>query len=92
LWYDERRSGLGDEFVAEATALLESVATAPHSFPLWPGVSGSRSIPIRRAVMHRFPYVLAFEENPKHVLVLAVAHGKRRPVYWLARATRRPAC
>jgi len=34
----------------------------------------------------RFPYGIAFEEHERHLLVLAVAHSKRRPLYWLTRA------
>ncbi len=45
--------------------------------------------PVRKAVMHRFPYVVAFEVHADHVLVLAIAHGKRRPLHWLARGTQR---
>ena len=88
LWYDERRAGLGDEFVSEVNAVIERIATAGRRFPLWPGVRGLQ--PIRRAVIHRFPYVLAFEEHPNQVLVLTVAHGKRKPLFWIARARRKP--
>ena len=59
-WYDEQRPGLGGEFMAEVTAVLQKVEAAPHSFPRWPGVSGTAE-PVRRAVMHRFPYLVAFE-------------------------------
>ena len=31
------------------------------------------------------PYVIAFEKHEQHVLVLAVAHAKRKPLYWLTR-------
>ena len=86
LWYDERRPGLGGEFLAEVTAVLQRIEAAPHSFPRWPGASG-RAEPIRRAVMDRFPYVVAFEGHSDHILILAIAHGKRRPLYWLALAT-----
>jgi hypothetical protein len=41
---------------------------------------------IRKATIHRFPYLIAFESHEQHVLVLAVAHAKRRPLYWLTRA------
>ena len=41
---------------------------------------------IRKATIQRFPYVIAFEKHKQHVLVLAVAHAKRRPLYWLTRA------
>jgi hypothetical protein len=40
---------------------------------------------IRKATIQRFPYVIAFEKHEQDVLVLAVAHAKRRPLYWLRR-------
>ena len=42
---------------------------------------------IRKATIQRFPYVIAFEEHEQHLLVLAVAHAKRRPLYWLTRTS-----
>ena len=82
LWYDERRSGLGDEFVAEVAAVLDRIADVPESHPTWQGAGPM----IRKATIHRFPYLIAFENHEQHVLVLAVAHAKRRPLYWLTRA------
>jgi hypothetical protein len=31
------------------------------------------------------PLRIAFEKHEQHLLVLAVAHAKRRPLYWLTR-------
>ncbi|RLT05905.1 MAG: type II toxin-antitoxin system RelE/ParE family toxin, partial [Planctomycetota bacterium] len=33
----------------------------------------------------RFPYKIIFEMIQNEVVVLAVAHGSRRPNYWLKR-------
>ncbi len=85
LWYDERRTDLGDDFIAEISSVLDRIGDAPASFPVWPGTSAT-PLPIRKAVADRFPYVIAFEAHPNHVLVLAIAHAKRRPLYWLSRA------
>jgi len=84
LWYDERRPGLGDEFISEVSAALDRIGDAPESYPAWPGtrVAGPT---IRKTTIQRFPYVIAFEKHEQHVLVLAVAHAKRRPLYWLTR-------
>ena len=60
VWYDGHRAGLGDEFVNEVTAALVNAASTPASFPVWPGTS-STAIRIRRAVLSRFPYAIAFE-------------------------------
>ena len=86
LWYEERRPGLGDEFVSEISASLDRVSDAPESYPVWPGTRTEGSL-IRKATTQRFPYVIAFEEHERHLLVLAVAHSKRRPLYWLRRSS-----
>lgn len=85
LWYDERRPGLGGEFIAEISVALGRIANAPTSCPAWPGTQ-ARGALIRKTTVQRFPYVIAFEEHEQHLLVLAVAHAKRRPLYWLTRA------
>jgi plasmid stabilization system protein ParE len=86
LWYAERRTGLGDEFIAEVSAALDRIGDAPESYPAWPRTRAAGPL-IRKATIQRFPYVIAFEKHEQHVLVLAVAHAKRRPLYWLTRTT-----
>ena len=75
--------------MAEVTEVLQRMEAAPRSFPRRPGASGTAE-PIGRAGMHRFPYLVAFEGHTDHLLILAIAHGKRRPLYWPARATPKP--
>jgi toxin ParE1/3/4 len=84
LWYDERRPGLGDEFISEVSAALDRIGNAPQSYPPWPRTRAADPV-IRKATTQRFPYVIAFEAYEQHLLVVAVAHAKRRPLYWLAR-------
>ena len=84
-WYDERRIGLGSEFVSEVMGVLVQIGEAPLLFPPWPGMS-MREPMIRRAVVQRFPHLVAFEIHEPHIFVLAIAHAKRRPLYWLERA------
>ena len=40
---------------------------------------------VRRFVLERFPYTVIFEVLADRVLVLAVAHARRRPNYWKRR-------
>jgi hypothetical protein len=89
LWYEERRDSLGDEFVAAIAVTLQRIGEAPESFPNWPGTR-QISPAIRKATIERFPYLIAFEQHKGYALVLGVAHQKRRPLYWLARAGRSP--
>ena len=87
LWYEERRDRLGDEFVAAVAGTLQRIGEAPESFPTWPGTR--QGVPtIRKAMVERFPYLIAFEPHQHYSLVLGIAHQKRRPLYWLARASR----
>jgi plasmid stabilization system protein ParE len=89
LWYEERREGLGVEFIAAVDGALLKITKAPKSFPRWVGTETAPAV-IRKASVARFPYVIAFEEHKRHALVLAVAHQKRRPLYWLTRASQQP--
>ena len=75
LWYDERRSGLGDEFIAEISAALDRIGQNPESYHPWPGTRAAPPV-IRKAATRRFPYVIAFERHEQHSLVLAIAHAK----------------
>ena len=85
LWYDERRPGLGDEFIAEISAALDRIGDTPESYPAWKGTRAGGPL-FRKATVQRFPYLIAFEQHEHYLLVLAVAHAKRRSLYWLTRA------
>lgn len=40
---------------------------------------------IRRAPLYRFPLSIMYREKPDGFQVLAVAHDRRRPQYWIER-------
>lgn len=84
-WYDEQQPGLGEAFVAEVKTVLKRISARREFFPLWPNVRAAKHS-IRMAVLDRFPYLIAFQAQPNRVLILAIAHAKRRPLYWIARA------
>jgi ParE toxin of type II toxin-antitoxin system, parDE len=79
--YERARSGLGGEFLDEVDELMMRIGASPQAFPLW-----RDDRPYRKAVMtRRFPFVLYFRIAQNEVFVLAVAHGKREPGYWVER-------
>jgi plasmid stabilization system protein ParE len=48
--------------------------------------AGSRAgLPHRRMLVRRFPYWIVYRADQDSVLVLAVAHQRRRPGYWRPR-------
>lgn len=40
---------------------------------------------IRRCRLHRFPYLVIFRYRFDETLIVAVAHVRRKPFYWLER-------
>ena len=48
----------------------------------WPKFDDQR----RRLVVRKFPYSIIYELHANDVVILAVAHGKRRPNYWRERS------
>jgi hypothetical protein len=84
IWYDEQRPGLGDQLVERAFSTLRRVEEDPDSFVVWTGTASA--VPIRKALIDRFPYALAFQTREGRTFVLAFAHTRRRPLYWLSRA------
>lgn len=82
-WYQARRPGLESEFLAEVDRLLPLIGASPAAFPRLLDLPAD--LVICRALLPRFPYALIFMDLGEHVRVLAVAHAKRRPGYWLDR-------
>lgn len=81
-WYDRRRAGLGNDLEAEVERAVGRIITHPTSRPVFRD-------PYRRVQLRRFPFALYYHiTDDTLILVLAVAHARRRPGYWLRRASR----
>jgi toxin ParE1/3/4 len=78
---------LGDQFIEQLNAVFVHIGERPTAYPVWLGTAGA-PIPIHKANVEQFPYCVAFELHANRILVLAIAHAKRRPLYWLARTSR----
>ncbi len=71
-WYEEQRTGLGEDFLNELLALEVRVVESPSA---WPHVHEA----VRRCLMRRFPYGLYYRVLEDRIEVLAVYHGRRGP-------------
>lgn len=79
-FYESRLAGLGKDYLAEFEALMAHICAAPDSYP-------QTSVPnIRKAGFRRFPFHMIYRVEPAQIVILAVAHHRRRPVYWAGRA------
>jgi toxin ParE1/3/4 len=83
-YYAEQRSELGDEFLEALEQTLAAVDEAPERAR--PEPHAPRALRLLRCRMIRFPYVIIFYATPTtENRVLAIAHERRKPLYWLAR-------
>ena len=80
-YYEKCRSGLGRRFREAAETELKNIAAMPFRFRLL-------HTPFRRCLIPKFPYCIIFTIEPAFVLIMAVAHTKRRPGYWHDRLER----
>ena len=71
-WYEERRSGLGDEFLEAFFDSTRQIATVPL---LYEEVRGD----IRRRLMRRFPYAIYFMMEETNIVILGLFHCARDP-------------
>ncbi len=80
-WYEHRRSGLGGEFFDAVSATLLLIEANPEI-----GTTIATDSQTRRAVVVRFPYQVVYRLRPAEIVIVAVAHLKRRPGYWKNRS------
>ena len=78
LWYEERSTGSGYEFLRAARAALAQIERNPSQFAI---VLDD----IRRAHLLRFPYALYYITDDAGTVVLACAHGRQHPRRWQSR-------
>jgi hypothetical protein len=79
--YDGERAGLGAEFLEDFSAAYAVVRRGPVTGT---GEHVGRFV-IHRALLGRFPYAIVFTELGERVVVVAIAHVRRRPTYWRRR-------
>jgi plasmid stabilization system protein ParE len=72
MWYDDRREGLGDEFVDVVSDKVVDICRMPERFPI---VHDD----VRQAILRRFPFVVYFRLVGERVLVVSVFHASRDP-------------
>jgi hypothetical protein len=78
-FYKSLRSVLGIRFNEAVKAEITSICSMPARYRT------ELSPAIRRAKIQGFPYSLIFRESINGIQILALAHHRRRPFYWLDR-------
>jgi plasmid stabilization system protein ParE len=74
-WYLERNPAAAVAFLEEIDHAIEAISENPNRWPFY--VEGTR-----RLVLRRFPFSVVYRELASTIMVVAFAHGRRRPGYW----------
>lgn len=69
-WYEDKRQGLGYDFLLQVEAGLKYIERMPEAHQA--GYKGTR-----KHLIKRFPYKIIYIINDNTLIVLAVLHGKR---------------
>ena len=80
-WYASHSLIAAEQFLDELDTALALVREAPERWPLYRHGT-------RRFVMSSYPYSIIYRVTSDSVDVYAVAHAKRRPMYWRSRRFR----
>lgn len=74
-WYGERSQAAAINFEGAVERAIEKIKQAPERWPIYVGKC-------RRYTLHQFPFGVVYCVLPSLIILLAVAHGHRRPGYW----------
>lgn len=77
-WYNERRIGLGEEFLTCVDACIQSICRKPEMHPIV-------YKHFRRALVRRFPYSVFYEYIGGTVVIYAIFHTSQNPLKWQGR-------
>ncbi|MDB2686329.1 type II toxin-antitoxin system RelE/ParE family toxin [Mariniblastus sp.] len=81
-WYAERNSSAADSFRLAITNAGQIILRDPLAWPAYK--YGTQKYKLRQ-----FPYKIIYIVEDDQVLVVAIAHDRRRPGYWLQRLDRK---
>ena len=79
-WYYDRSPLTAVAFAHAVDSAVSRIKEAPSSFPLTDHGT-------RKFVLRRFPFSILYRAGETDIVIVAVAHQKRRPGYWSARVT-----
>ena len=77
-YYEDCQPDLGRRFRSAVEASVHRIAETPFRYRVF-------HAPFRRYLLPKFPFAIIYSIEPDHIRVIAVAHTRRKPGYWLSR-------
>jgi plasmid stabilization system protein ParE len=75
LYYQSQAPRLGVDFLSEVERAVKSIAKSPNT---WPVIESG----LRRRLVKRFPFGILYRIESEEIVIIAVAHLRRKPCYW----------
>jgi plasmid stabilization system protein ParE len=73
-WYEKQKAGLGEDFLKELDSVYHKLEYHPEYF-------GKVKKNFRQAALKRFPFVIVYEIIKTEIVIFAVFHTSRNPIY-----------
>jgi len=83
-WYETKGVGVGARFLDAVQQAMQILTEHPQLGAVWENPALPRDVTVRRVPLRVFPFLIVYLLEPRPT-VMAVAHGSRRPSYWLGR-------
>jgi len=77
-FYEASVPGLGNAFLDDVERAVQAVLERPRI-----GAPVGRKL--RKTILRRFPFSIVFADRGPEIVIVAVAHQRRRPGYWRGR-------
>lgn len=78
-YYEAKQQGLGARYLLDFENNIKIVCSAPHRYPV------EVKLNIQRKRLNKFPFTILYRQLNDNVEVLAIAHYRLRPGYWVER-------
>lgn len=82
-WYEEQGPGLGLTLIDRAQQARHDISDWPDAAP--PFMTADDGSVIRSKAVRGYPYRVVYTVETDGILILAYAHERREPGYWLHR-------
>jgi len=74
-YYAARNAAAAGAFTIEVDSAISRIEREPHVHPV-------HAHETRRVLLRTFPFSVVYRFDAERILIVAFAHGSRRPTYW----------
>lgn len=77
-YYETESQNLGRRFIREFRRGIKRILQFPYA---WPTIESN----VRKCTLKKFPFHIIYAVTDELIMILAIAHHRRKPDYWIDR-------